>query len=381
MTISHLRHFAAFSIIGTVTLMPLLVLPAMIGVLVDNAGMSDSSAGWSASAHFLAAAAIGLLMALRVHHMNLRQAATAALAIAVVADIASAFSAGPTAIFFAARILAGLALGVAYVAAVSAFARFEDFERGFGLYVTLQFAVSGMGLYVVPVYADVMGAAGLFSGFAVLDGLALLQARALPAEEASEMPEKEPGSEMKILVTAAAIFAIFGFAVFEAANNAQFTYIERFGVAIDISDQRVGVALLIASLIGIPGAFSIVIVGQRFGTLGPLILGIVIALVGLVVLLTADGYAAYLLGGCCMGFSWAFSLPFIQSLLAGIDRKGSAIAAGTSFSSVGSAAGPGIAALVVTGGNYGNVFLLSIGLFVVALLAFLCADRARRALL
>jgi hypothetical protein len=54
MHIPHFRHFALFSIIGTVTLMPLLVLPAMIGVLVDNAGMSESSAGWSASANFLA---------------------------------------------------------------------------------------------------------------------------------------------------------------------------------------------------------------------------------------------------------------------------------------------------------------------------------------
>ena len=29
--------------------MPLLILPAMIGVLVDEAGMSESFAGWSAS--------------------------------------------------------------------------------------------------------------------------------------------------------------------------------------------------------------------------------------------------------------------------------------------------------------------------------------------
>ncbi len=90
--------------------MPLLVLPAMIGVLVDNAGMSDSSAGWSASANFLASAVVGLLIAVRVHHLNLRQVATIALAIAAVADIFFSFSAGEAAAFFAARILAGLML-------------------------------------------------------------------------------------------------------------------------------------------------------------------------------------------------------------------------------------------------------------------------------
>ena len=378
LSIPHIGRFAAFSVIGTVALMPLLVLPAMIGVLVDNAGMSDSSAGWSASAHFLASAVIGLIISVRIHHLNLRQVAIFALLVAAVADLVSAFTAGDAMVFFVARILTGLALGAAYVASVSSFARYDQYERGFGFFVTLQFTVSGLGLYVVPVFADEMGAVGLFAGFAVLDCFALLMTQFLPSGKAAEFVADETGSELKVLLTVSAFLAIFGFAAFEAANNAQFTYIERFGVSLGISDQKVGFSLLIASLIGIPGAFSIVIVGQRFGTLLPLVLGVSIALGGLIILLAAESYVAYFVGGCCMGFSWAFCLPFIQSLLATIDRKGSAIAAGTSFSTFGSAIGPGIAALVVTGGRYPSVFLLSIGLFIVTLMAFFVADRARK---
>ena len=350
----------------------------MIGVLVDNAGMSDSSAGWSASVHFLASAAIGLAVSVRVHHLDLRRAATFALAVAVLADLASALTAGESTAFFAARIVAGFMLGTAYATTMAAFPRYEGYERGFGLFVTLQFIVSGLGLYLVPVYADQMGAAGLFSGLAVLDALALVLARLLPRTKASEAATGESTSELKVLFAVSALLAIFGFAVFEAANNAQFTYIERFGVSLGISDQKVGFALLIASLIGIPGAFCIVVFGQRFGTLAPLGFGIAIALGGLLILLNADSYVAYFLGGCCMGFSWAFCLPFIQSLLAMIDRKGSAIAAGSSFSTVGTAAGPGLAAIVVTDGRYANVFLLSIALFLVTFTAFYFADRTRK---
>lgn len=357
--------------------MPLLVLPAMIGVLVDNAGLSDSSAGWSASAHFLASAVVGLAISVRVHHLSLRRVATVALAVAAAADVASALTAGENSAFFAARIVAGLMLGAAYVSSVSSFARYDGYERGFGVFVTLQFIVSGLGLYVVPVYADQMGAAGLFILFAALDGVALLLAQQLPSDKAAEAVRRESGSELKILFAASALLAIFGFAVFEAANNAQFTYIERFGVALAISDQKVGIALLVASLAGIPGAFSIVVFGRRFGTLAPLVFGIAIALAGLFILLSAGSYLAYFVGGCFMGFSWAFCLPFIQSLLAAIDRKGSAIAAGTSFSTFGSALGPGAAALVVANGNYANVFLLSIGLFIAALVAFFYAERTR----
>ena len=378
MGIPHLKRFGALSIIGTVSLMPLLVLPAMIGVLVDNAGMSEQWAGWSASANFMASSVIGLLVALRVHHLNLRRLTTWALTFAIAADLASGLTAGSLAIFFAARIVAGIMLGVTYVAAVSSLARYDGFERGFGLYVTMQFIVSGLGLYLVPVYADQMGAMGLFGGFAVLDLVALGFARFLPSEKAASSGESESRTELNILLGLTAIMAILGFAAFEAANNAQFTYIERFGVFLDVSDRQIGFSLLIASLIGIPGAFSIVVVGQRFGTLGPLVFGIAIAMAGQAILLFADSYVAYFIGSCCMGFSWAFCLPFIQSFLATIDRKGSAIAAGTSLATLGSAIGPGLAAVVVADNAYGNVFMMSIGLFVVTLLLFVVAAKSKR---
>jgi predicted MFS family arabinose efflux permease len=377
MRIENLSRFTVFSVIGSVTLMPLLVLPAMIGVLVDQADMSESLAGWSASLNFAGSACIGLLMSLRIHHLNLRQVATLALALAVIADLASAFTAGPTTTFLVVRTIAGVMLGAAYVTAATSFARYDDYERGFGLFVTLQFIISGLGLYLVPVYSDQLGASGLFLAFAALDLLALVLARHLPDEIAAEKRSDESRSELHVLLTLAAILGIVGFALFEAANNAQFTYIERFGVALEISEHQIGVALLIASLIGIPGAFTIVIIGHRFGTMGPLTLGISIAVLGLMILLGTETYFWYFVGGCCMGFSWAYCLPYIQSLMASLDRNGSAIAAGTSLSTLGSALGPGAAAMVVVGGKYGNVFMLSIVLFVITFICFFYSYRHR----
>ena len=375
---SQLSAFAAFSAIGTVTLMPLLVLPAMIGVLVDNAGMSESAAGWSASVNFLASALIGIAMSLRIHHLNLQQVARWGLMLAIVADIVSGVTAGNAWTFYAARFVSGIGLGAAYVAAAAAFPRHDDYERGYGLFITLQFIVSGIGLYIVPVYADQLGGVGLFGMFAVLEVFALLICTQLPSDRAKDTGTAA-GSELTVLISVAAVFGVLGFALFEAANNAQFAYIERFGVALEITDAQIGTSLLIASLLGIPGAFSIVVVGDRFGKLLPIFFGIAIALAGLALLFGARNYAAYFIGGCCMGFSWAFCLPFIQSLLASIDRNGSVIAAGTALSTLGSAFGPGLAAVVVVGGAYGNVFMLSAALFFVMLVMFVIASRGQKA--
>lgn len=379
MRIENLSRFIVFSVIGSVTLMSLLVLPAMVGLLVDQANMSESMAGLSASMNFIGAAVIGLLMSLRIHHLNLRQVATVALVLGTIADLASALTAGPTITFLVIRTIAGVMLGVAYVAAISSFSRFDDYERGFGVFVALQFVISGLGLYILPVYSGELGAQGMFSIFAALDLLALALARHLPDEiRAGQEPGKSI-SELHVLFSLAAILGIAGFALFEAANSAQFTYIERFGVSLNISEHQIGVALLIASLMGIPGAFTIVIIGDRFGTIGPLAVGLAMAVTGLAILLGTETYTWFLIGGCFMGFSWAYCLPFIQSLLAALDRDGSAIAAGSSFGTLGGAIGPGVAALVVGGGKYANVFTLSIALFIMTVACFSYASRHQAA--
>jgi predicted MFS family arabinose efflux permease len=269
--IPNLLPFSVYSVIGTVTLMPLLVLPAMVGILVDDAGLSESFAGWVASANFSGSASVALLMAFRIHGIDLRRVATLA-----------------------------------------------------------RVRIAGQR------------------------------------------------SERSILFAATALLAILGYGLFEAANTAQFTYIERFGVALGLSDRRIGLSLLIASLIGIPGAFVIVVTGRRYGLLGPLTLGMSMAVAGLLLLITVESYGAYFLASCCLGFAWAFCLPYIQVLMAAVDRRGSAIAAGAAVATVGGAAGPGLAAVIVAGGAYRRVFLMSILIFAAAASSFLLSQRRPR---
>ena len=377
MRIDNLREFFIYSAVGIVTLLPLLVLPAMVGVLVDEASLPESLAGWAASVNFIGAAVISLVLAFRMHRIDLRRTATIALAFAVVADAASAYAASPTSGFLVIRFCAGLATGAAYVAAVSSFARFDNYERGYGLFITLQFIVSGLGLYILPVYSASLGVKGMFLLFAGSDLLALLLARYLPGRASVDATDTEQPSELSVLLAGATILAMLGFGVFEAANTAQFTYIERAGVSFGLSAQQIGIALMVASLIGIPGAFTIVIVGQRFGTIGPLAFGMGLAILGLLILVAADSFGWYLAAGCCLGFSWAFCLPYIQALLASFDPNGSAIAAGAFTSTIGGAVGPGLAAVVVGAGDYDRVFQLAIALFLIALTAMAISEWKR----
>jgi len=375
MQIANLRQFSVYSVIGTVSFLPLLVLPAMVGVLVDEAALSESFAGWTASANFCGMSLVALLMAFRMHRVDLRRLATVTLAIALVADVISAYLAAPTAAFLLIRVIAGSANGAAQIAALSAIARLDNAERGFGLLITLEFIVAALGCYILPVYSAELGATGMFLLFAACDLLALTIARHLPGRAIDEWAGSEQRPERSILFSAATLLALLGYGLFDGANTAQYTYLERLGVALAFSDHEVGTALMVSQLAGIPGAFTIIVVGKRLGTIGPLAFGIGVAILGLVILIASGEFAWYLIAVICLGFAWAFCLPFIQALMASLDPNGSAIAAGSAAAAIGIAVGPGLAASVMEVGHYERVFTIAIALLIVSLASFFISIR------
>ncbi len=375
-----LAKHLSLAILGTVSLMQLLVLPAMVGVLVDGSAITEQQAGIAASANFFGAALIALVMAFQMQRLPLRAISFAALLFAAAADAVSAFSAHSFELFLVARFSAGVGAGTVYVSTLAAYARSQDPDRGFGLFVTLQFIVSGLALYVLPVYSSDLGVKGMFLIIAALDLVALMFCASLPALSATKEQNTDhlhgivvSGSSLKTLGSAAAIFGALAFGIFEAANTAQFTYVERLGVSMALGEHEIGQALLIASFVGIPGAFSVIILGNRFGHVVPIILGVGLAIIGLLLLISAEAYLDYFLGSLLLGFSWAFCLPFIQGLLAGLDRSGGVLAAGSFCTTLGSTLGPYAAATLILNKDYDRVFILAIGLFVIAALMFYLA--------
>ena len=369
--IPNLKIFFALSFIAVMSIYPVLTLPVMIGILMDHAGMSSFSAGWLTAVGTLSTASAGFIMSIKMDTKNLQKLSRFTLIIAIFTDLLSAFTAGTTIIFFLIRVIWGLAMGVAHASSVSSIAHYDNFKQGFGIYVGLQFIVSGIGLYIIPVYADIIGVTGFFIGFAVLDFVALIFTKYLGSDYKEPAKTKENNTSLGVMISVPAILAIIGFTVFEAANTAQFSYIERFGVISNLTEHQIGIALLVGSLLGIPGAFSIFILGDKFGLVRPLIFGFLLSISALTMLLLSSNYLIFFITSCMLGFSWSFCMPFIESLLAKIDRKGRVVAAGSSISFFGSAFGPGMAAIVVSGDIYTNSFILSICLFSITLLIFL----------
>jgi predicted MFS family arabinose efflux permease len=361
------------SLLGSVSILPLLVLPTMVGALVDYAGFTESEAGWVAALGGMGGALAAIVIALRIRHLDPRKLAVVGLIALALFDAASMLVGKlPVWMFLTLRALSGVGGATAYAAVMATIAAMPDSERGYGVFMVFQFALSAVGLYVLPQVLPDINVTGMYLGLAVAAVLALSQTGSVIRRTASV---EEPSIEIHMLIKPAAVLAMLGIGLFEVANNMHFTYAERIGVSFALPDYRIGEILGIATIIGIPAAFGVVWLGNRYGQLRPITVALFLAITALSLLIFWSGTAIYVVAMCALSVAWAFGLPYFQAFEARLDPGGSVVVAGGFFTAMGGAAGPALAASLVSPNYYADVLLGAIVIYLVAAGLMVVASR------
>ncbi|MEL7186069.1 MAG: MFS transporter [Pseudomonadota bacterium] len=361
------------ALVGSVAILPLLVLPTVVGALVDYAGLTESQAGWAAAASGAGSALAAILIALRIRHLDRRKLAIVGLAVLFTFDLLSALVGSiPMWLFIVIRGIAGIGGAAAYAAVMASYAEMDNSERGYGLFMVLQFAISAIGLYWLPYILPTIGISGLYVCLAAIVMLAFTQVGTVPGRPDVDSPE---ALEIRTILAPAAILAMLGIGLFETANNMHFTYAERIGVGFEIGHERVGAILGIVTVIGMFAAYAVFLIGDRFGELKPILACLAVAIVALLCLDQFSGEALYFATMTALSVAWAFGLPYFQAFEARLDPGGSVVVAGGLFTAAGGALGPALAATAVAPGNYSAVLLLAAGIYVITALIMTVASR------
>lgn len=271
----------------------------------------------------------------------------------------------PLSVFLGLRVVSGIGGATAYAAVMATIAASDMPERGYGVFSMFQFGLSAVGLYVLPLVLADIGVIGMYLGLAAAAVLAMpLFGSVLTRGPAPN--RSDPAIEIHMLLKPAAILAMLGIGLYEAANTMHFTYAERIGVSFGLADHRIGEILGIATVVGMPAAFGVVWLGNRFGDLLPIMAALLLSIAALVLLMLSSGQGTYILTMCALSIAWAFGLPYFQSVEARLDPGGSVVVAGGFFTSGGGALGPALAATLVGGQGYAGVLLAAIGIYIVA---------------
>jgi len=373
---SETSRILRLSVLGSVAILPILILPSMVGALVVYTGFSQAAAGWLAAAGFAGAALGAIVVGLRIRHLDPRKLAIVGLLLLAVFDALSALAGQlPVWLFVVFRFVSGLGGAIAYAAVMASIAAISNPERGFGLFMVFQFGMSSIGLYGLPYLLPEVGVVGMYLAMAVMAALSLfLRDAVLHRSKVTQ----EPAIELHMLLKPAALLAMFGIGFYETANFIHYTYAERIGVGFAFSDFEIGETLGLATLLGVPAGLAVVWVGDRFGQVKPLLFAIALSIVALVWLLVPSGPETYVVSMCVLGMSWAFGLAYFYAIEARLDPGGSVVVVGGFFTAGGSAVGPALAAILVQPGSFDKVLLAAIGVYVAAaILAMLSARFAK----
>ena len=357
---------SAISFMATVSLWPLMIMPIVVGSYVDHLGYSDEQAGWLSSINLAGIALITLLVSFCLKWFSLRRLASCGLLLLIVADIASVFIHHATA-FACLRFIAGLGGGATAAAAAAAIARSDTPEKGYSIYIAFQFLLPAIAIYLLAQYASSLAYEGMMFWLIACEILALF---ALSAFE-QQQTETQEQTQLQRLFCKPALLSLIGLGAYGAATAAVWAYSERLGIFINLSNHQIGSILSLVTIFSISGAIAVTYLGQWFGYFKPLIAGIALQIAGLAVLYDASSITAYSIGLALFTFAWAYNWPLFLSIQAELDKTGTVVVAGQFFNLVGNAAGPAIAASLLTGSHYQPVMTSAIGLSLFSLLVML----------
>lgn len=361
----NLRRTLLLAILGSIALLPLLVLPVMVGSFVDHLALSNSEAGYVASVGFLGGALAAIYISLRIHHVNFRRLAFTGLGLLILSDgICIAAEQLPVWIFVALRFLAGVGGVAAYASVMGSFAGWREPARAYGLFMSVQFFLSALGLFGLPWLLPETGVSGLFAAFALLDVAALFLVIQLPGSKERKGVGSDSPLEWRVIVAKTSLLCLLGIGLFEASGMASFTYAERIGISFGLEGSEAGLVLGVSVMLGVPAAFGVFLLGTRFGMYLPILVTTVLQSGALLILLTGPGELKYLMSMCIMSMGWGFALPYFQAIEAQIDPGGSVVVAGGFATSFGGFLGPAVAAALVSPGSYSGMIIAAVAGYV-----------------
>ncbi len=353
------------SVLGSIAVLPILILPALVGALVDYALFTEAEAGWVVAVGFAGSALGAIATGLRIQHLDPRMLAVVGLITLAIFDALSMLvNQLPVWMFVTFRFISGIGGAVAYAAVMASIAASSIPERGYGIFMAFQFGISAIGLYGLPLVLADIGIVGTFLLMAAAAALSLTLQNAVIHRS---VVVEDAVIEFHRLIKPAAILAMLGIGFYEAANFMYYTYSDRIGVAYALPSYRIGEILGVSSLLGIPAALIVVWIADRFGQLRPLLFALSLSIGAIVSLLFPAGTTTYIASMYVLGFAWSFGLSFFYALEARLDPGGSVVVVGGFFTATGSVAGPALAATLVAPDSYDRVLITAIAVYAVVM--------------
>lgn len=352
------RAILAMTALGIIGANMVLILPVVIGGLVDSLGLTSSQAGLVATAEFIGMAVANLAVAAVVHRWNRRTLGFSMLALMIAGNLSSVVVDG-FAVLFVTRVICGLSEGALIALMTAGVVSTRSPDRIFGTFLIANLSFAAISFTIIP---KILASWGISGAFVWLAGLAILGMTvvhwfpAFARDEGDQSADADSGSSKVALVPAAlGLAAMFSFFL---CIGAVWPYMERIGVYLGHSVETVGEHLAVASLAGIVGAAMVAWLDIKLGRTIPLIVSIFALAACLILLLHGDN--VFFVVVLIFMWAWIVTLTYLTGAMAILDPLGRVASIGVAMQSAGLMFGPALSALFLGENQYLNVAWLGI---------------------
>jgi len=354
------------------------VMPLFLGTAQDFRGLSTRQIGLIGTVFFT-----GFTLTTAVGFFWIRRFDWRLTSVGAASIAAAGLSAGAVndsyPVLLAGVFVAGGALSMIYAIGTTVLGDTSNPARWYGVKISAE-ALTGMVLlaFLPALVISRWGFAGfiwaLVATIFVLLPLFLLLPKGGPVTEDSGEQTEQSRTTNRLAVG----LALLGCLLFICGQSVMWSFMERLGNSGGYDPVAVGRLLAITLVFALTGSLVAVGIGDRFGSLIPLIVAHTCFFIAVATLSRADQFSAYAAGACLVMFSVSLGVTFAVTTAAELDHDGRYVVLTVPAFGVGLAVAPGVAGWLASGGGFAPVLVFGAFCLIGSLVAFIAAAVVER---
>lgn len=358
--------FAAIylSVIGAAVF---IVQPGFVQGLVEIYSFSEQQAGYIASAEIWGLALTTVLLALCGHRVSWHLILKGSIIVFALGNFASLLTQDFT-LFSSMRFLAGMGSGGLVSLTFTIIGLTQRADHNFGYLIMGVLTYGALGLWIMPWALETIGMNGVIVFFALFGLSGWPFVSHTPDSGKEQLQVEDDAIDLSGLFRWFAIVAMF---TYFFAQGVIWAYLFLIGLNGGVSEQGVANGLMLSQFLGIAGAFVPAVLGNRFGRIVPLSIGIIGGSIVLYALYGEFSPLIYAVTVCIYNFFWNMTHPFLLAAMASFDQHGRVVVYAVAAQMLGLAVGPAFAASLLEDGDYARVITAGIIIFIASWLLIL----------
>jgi cytochrome P450/predicted MFS family arabinose efflux permease len=353
-----LKTFVAACTVSSVGGLLFNIMPALLGSAATHFTLNDTEVGVVGSSMLAGFAVVAATSRQWINRFDWRGLVVAGTALSVVSLVAAALISTYGALL-GTLFGTGMGLGLLYTVTIAIVSENHSPDRAFGIKLASEVLLAIVAVLALTQFVEarwgfagtVLTLAGL-SAVVSLAGLPGIPARRslVPPEERFAMLRRTVGGAVPIRnwtpwLGLGAMFVSFG------GLSALWAFLTQIAPSFGVNGQTVAVLLMIGLAISGLAGIAAAVIGDRYGRQMPLTVGMLLAIAGVVVLMTGQGIAGYFIGALLAVGLWNFPMAYQMGMIASSDPNARVAVLMPAALAIGSALGPTIGGALLSGGN------------------------------